>query len=187
MLHCHDHFNNRTLGSRVQSLVSIPHGSIFFSIFGTGCDTSNVSFSLVDLSQNIEHRHAACCHYCCLMYHKCFFCCHPSELLLISTIATAITSSPHVASNHLDSAHHGILCPPCVVLCFLLSNTSLFFCVPSVRQLCSLAKLLSSTICLITCLHPTVTLPARYVTGSDTPLASSGKKCETLINKSYIL
>ena len=73
------------------------------------------------------------------------------------------------------------------VLCFLLSNTSLFFCVPSVRQLCSLAKLLSSTICLITCLHPTVTLPARYVTGSDTPLASSGKKCETLINKSCIL
>ena len=125
--------------------------------------------------------------FCCLMYHKCFFCCHPSELLLISTIATAITSSPHVAPNHLDSAHHGILCPPCVVLCFLLSNTSLFFCVPSVRQLCSLAKLLSSTICLITCLHPTVTLPARYVTGSDTPLASSGKKCETLINKSCIL
>ena len=151
------------------------------------CVASNVSFSLVDLSQNIEHRHAACCHFCCLMYHKCFFCCHPSELLLISTIATAITSSPHVASNHLDSAHHGILCPPCVVLCFLLSNTSLFFCVPSVSQLCSLAKLLSSTICLITCLHPTVTLPARYVTGSDTPLASSGKKCETLISKSCIL
>ena len=135
---------------------------------------SNLSLSLVDLSQNIEHRHAACCHFCCLMYHKCCFCCHPSELLLISTIATAITSSPHVAPNHLDSAHHGILCPPCVVF------PSLFFCVPSVRQLCSLAKLLSSTICLITCLHPTVTLAARYVTGSDTPLLNSERQCKTL-------